>query len=56
MDEKLIQRYHELWTIQKVTLLNYEEMEEFIEISTKLLYQILNEEDNKAILKRLKNR
>jgi len=52
----LIKRYHELYTIQKVTLLSETEMEEFIEISTKILYSLLEEEDNKAMLNRLRNR
>ena len=56
VDNELIKRYHELYTIQKVTLPTESEMEEFIEISTKILYKILEEEDNKAVLNRLRNR
>ena len=56
VDNELIKRYHELYNIQQVTLPTESEMEEFIEISTKILYKILEEEDNKAVLNRLRNR
>ena len=56
VDEQLIKRYHELADIQKVTLLSESELEEYIQLSTKVLYDLLNTEEAKLILNRLRNR
>lgn len=56
VDEKVIKRYGELADIQKHTLLTEAELEEYIQISTTVLYDLLNTEETKVILNRLRNR
>lgn len=56
VDNELTKRYYELYTINQHDLLTEEELEEFLEISTKILWQIIEQEDNIAVLKRLRNR
>lgn len=56
VDENIIKRYHELADIQKHTLLTEAELEEYIQISTKVLYDLLDTEEAKVILNRLRNR
>lgn len=52
-----IKRYEELSEIQKHDILTYEEQEEYIAISTELLYNMIeNDEIVNDILKRLRNR
>jgi hypothetical protein len=52
-----IKRYEELAEIQKQDLLAFEEQEEYIAISTEILYNMMeNEEIVKDILMRLRNR
>jgi hypothetical protein len=49
-------RYNALATIQKESLLTFDEQEEMIAISTKLLYYTLQSTEVKNILTRLKDR
>ena len=52
-----IKRYEELSEIQKHDILTYEEQEEYIAISTELLYNMIeNDEIVNDILKRFRNR
>jgi hypothetical protein len=52
-----IKRYEELSEIQKHDILTFEEQEEYIAISTELLYNMIeNDEIVNDILKRLRNR
>jgi hypothetical protein len=52
-----IKRYEELSEIQKHDILTYEEQEEYIAISTELLYNMIeNDEIVNDILMRLRNR
>lgn len=52
-----IERYQELATIQKETLLSFDEQEEMIAISTEILYDLLENNDEVSdILQRLRNR
>ena len=56
IDSALTKRYYELYTIQKHDLLTEAETEELIEVSTKILAEILRTEYAKEILIRLRNR
>ena len=52
-----LKRYEELSEIQKIDLLTFEEQEEYIAISTEILYNMMeNEEIVKDILTRLGKR
>lgn len=52
-----LKRYEELAEIQKIDLLTFEEQEEYIAISTEILYNMMeNEEIVKDILTRLGKR
>jgi len=50
------ERYLQLAAIQKETLLTEAEMEEYIEISTRILFDMLETDESKEILTRLRNR
>lgn len=52
-----IKRYEELSEIQKYDILTFEEQEEYIAISTEILYNMMeNEQIIQDILMRLRNR
>jgi hypothetical protein len=52
-----VKRYEELAEIQKHDLLTYEEQEEYIALSTEILYNMMeNEQIIQDILMRLRNR
>lgn len=52
-----LKRYEELAEIQKHDILTFEEQEEYIAISTEILYNMMeNEEIVKDILTRLRNK
>lgn len=50
------ERYLELSLIQSEALLSESEMEEWIAISTRILYNMLEDDSNREILERLRNR
>ena len=50
------ERYLELFLIQSEALLSESEMEEWIAISTRILYDMLEDGSNREVLERLRNR
>lgn len=50
------ERYLELSLIQSEALLSESEIEEWIAISTRILYNMLEDDSNREILERLRNR
>jgi hypothetical protein len=54
VDEDTFSRYNQLNDIRSVGLFTYDEQEEWIKLSSDVLYKILQQDDIKEILVRMK--
>ena len=54
LDEETFIRYNQLNDIRKIGLFTYDEQEEWISLCSDIMYKILNQDDIKQILDRMK--